>query len=152
MTKHQWTLATVGIVVVGLFLYFHRDWFGGDGIQIFHRVRPRGMLAGRRRAPSTGADTVMFEFDRKLKLTSVRVTPLSDIETNRFPQPIWNLVSDSNSLPTRGLVYGINVPGMRPATQGIAAKPLEPGVMYRLLIQAGSLTAKHDFAIEPPTQ
>jgi hypothetical protein len=152
MTKNQWTLAAVGVVVVGLFLYAHRDWFAGNDIQIFHRVRPRGLLAGRRRAPPQGADSVMFEFDRKLKLTSLRVTPLSEIETNRFPQPIWNLVSDSNSLPTRGLVYGIPVPGMRPSTKGIVAKPLEPGVKYRLTIQAGSLKASHDFLIEPPPQ
>ena len=35
--------------------------------------------------------------------------------------------------------------GMRPAVKGATPDPLEPGVNYRLLIEAGSHKAEHDF-------
>ncbi len=93
--------------------------------------------------------TVMFELSRKAKLTEVKVIPLSDLEKNKYPQAIWHLVSDSNSLPTRGFLYGMVIPGMRPARKGVEPYPLDPGVPYRLYLQAGSLKAQHDFAVEP---
>jgi hypothetical protein len=39
---------------------------------------------------------------------------------------------------------------MRPAVKGAVAEPLRPGVKYRLLIQAGSEKAEHDFVPRPP--
>src|SRR5436853_348199 len=94
---------------------------------------------------------VIFGFDRKLKLNSVKVIPLRSIETNKYPQPIWHLVSDSNSVPVKDFVYGARIPGMRPSIPGATADPLEPGVGYRLLIQAGSFNSKHDFVPVPKT-
>ena len=35
--------------------------------------------------------------------------------------------------------------GMRPTVKGATPDPLEPGVKYRLLIEAGSRKAEHDF-------
>jgi hypothetical protein len=152
MTSKQWTLIAVVLVAAGLCLYFNKDWFASDHIQIYHRLRPGGLARFRRRPQPEAVAPVMFGFDRKLKLTSVEVIPVSDIETNKYPQPIWHLVSDSNSVPTKGFQYGMDVPGMRPATKGVIASQLEPGTKYRLLIQAGSLKATHDFALEPPAQ
>jgi hypothetical protein len=34
---------------------------------------------------------------------------------------------------------------MRPAVKGATPDPLEPGVKYRLFIEAGKLKAEHDF-------
>jgi hypothetical protein len=39
---------------------------------------------------------------------------------------------------------------MRPTVKGATPDPLEPGVTYRLLIEAGSRKAEHDF--EPVAQ
>ena len=82
---------------------------------------------------------------------SLKVIPLSDIQTNKYPHPIWQLVSDSNSVPVKDLVYGMRIQGMRPAVQGASADPLEPGVSYRLLIEANGLKAEHDFTPEERT-
>ncbi len=147
MTKKQIVLLMVALVVSATWLYFHRDWFSGDTIQIYHRVSP--VRFARRRPATPSGPSVLFGFDRRLKLTSIRVIPLSDIETNKYPQPIWHLISDSNSLPTKGFTYGMKVPGMRPAIEGVDPYPLEPGARYRLLVEAGSLKAQHDFEVEP---
>ncbi len=148
MKKTQIALFVAALAVVGAWLYFHKDWFRHDSIQIYHRVSPARAFA-RRRAAAMPLGSVLFGFDRRLKLTSIRVIPLSDIETNKYPQPVWHLITDSNSLPTKGFTYGMKVPGMRPAKEGVAPYPLEPGVKYRLLIEAGSLKAQHDFEFEP---
>jgi len=73
------------------------------------------------------------------------VIPVREIGDQQYPRPIWHLVSDSNSVPTKDLVYGIPVRGMRPSVKGATPDPLEPGEKYRLLIEAGSLKGQHDF-------
>src|SRR5207245_9221003 len=61
---------------------------------------------------------IIFGFDRKLKLTSLKVVPESDIETNKYPHPIWELISDSNSVPIKTFAYGMPIQGMRPSVPG----------------------------------
>jgi hypothetical protein len=115
----------------------------------------RTSLFRRKRGPdpldNPAINPIMFGFDRTLKLTSLKVIPLSDIETNKYPHPIWHLVSDSNSVPTKDFSYGASIKGMRPAVKGAPPDPLEPGVKYRLLIEAGSAKAEHDFVPVPRT-
>ena len=112
------------VVIGGFFIYLNRDWFQQRPIQVSHRIY---RFAGR----FGGADTptpVMFEFDRRLKLTSIKVL---------------------DSVPTKGVVYGMDVPGMRPAVNGATADPLDPQQTYRLLLEAGSTKGQHDFTLEP---
>ena len=45
----------------------------------------------------------------------------------------------------------MNIRGMRPAVQGATADPLQPGVKYRLLVEAGGVKLEHDFTQAPPT-
>ena len=135
-------LMLIGLVVLlgGGSLYLNRDRFGADGIQISHRSRPARPGEGR-----SAVEPLFFAFDRTLKLTALKVIPVREIETNRYPQPIWHLVSDSNSVPIGDITYGVEIPGMRPAVKGATCDPLKPGVSYRLLIEAGNLKAGHDF-------
>ncbi|HEV2393976.1 MAG TPA: hypothetical protein VG146_16610 [Verrucomicrobiae bacterium] len=150
MTPKVWTLIAAAVVFGSLSLYLNKDWFAKDNIQIIHRSRPaRGRFARGNNRATAAVEPITFGFDRKLKLTSLKVIPLSDIETNKFPQPIWNLVSDSNSAPIKQFSYGMRIPGMRPAFKGVAPEPLQPGEVYRLFIQAGSLKAQHDFTPVP---
>jgi hypothetical protein len=58
------------------------------------------------------------------------------------------LLSDSNSLPIKDFTYGMRIPGMRPAFKGTAPDPLEPGIKYRLLVEAGKQKIAHDFVPE----
>ena len=145
MTQKNTLLIALLVVVGGLFIYLNKDWFQRRPIQISHRLYRFG---GRFR----GSDTpipVMFEFDRRLKLTSIKVVSFADTLTNKYPHPLWHMISSSNSVPTKGVVYGMDVPGMRPAVNGATADPFDPQQKYRLLLEAGSLKAQHDFTLEP---
>ena len=136
------------VLVGGLFIYINRDWFQARPIQVSHRIY---RFAGR----FGGADSptpVMFEFDHRLKLTSIKIVALADSQTNKYPHALWHMISSSNSVPTKGFVYGMDVPGMRSAVNGAAADPLDPGQTYRLLLEAGSVKGQHDFTLEPTEQ
>lgn len=152
MTRKIWGLVALAVLLGGLSLYLNKDWFAKDNIQISHRSRPaRGPWFRQSKRSDSTVNPIVFLFDRRLRLKSVKVVPVSDIETNKYPQPIWHLVSDSNSVPVKDLTYGMHVPGMRPALKNTQAEPLEPGAKYRLYIEAGTLKAEHDFAPEPIT-
>jgi hypothetical protein len=151
MTRKNWTLIILAILLGGFSLYLNRDWFASENIHIYHRSRPaRAGFFGRRRATNrpddSKVDPVMFGFEHRLKLTSLKVIPMSDLETNKYPHPIWHLISDSNSVPTKEFVYGFPIPGMRPAIKGTSADALVPGEKYRLLIETAAQKAEHDFA------
>ena len=153
MTTKQWTLIILAVVLGGFSLYLNKDWFAGDNIQIQCRSRPARMGFFRRskRAADTATDPVFFAFDRKLKLTSLKVIPVHEIETNKYPHPIWDLISNSNSVPIAEWSYAVPIQGMHPAVKGATPDPLEPGVKYRLVIEAGKLKAAHDFTPVPRT-
>jgi hypothetical protein len=133
------------VLIGGPFIYLNRDWFQRRPIQISHRFY---RFAGRFGGEATPTP-VMFEFDRRLKLTSIKIISLADSLTNKHPQPLWQMISSSNSVPTKGFVYGMDVPGMRPAVNGATADPLDPRQEYRLLLEAGSVKAQHDFTLAP---
>jgi hypothetical protein len=133
-------LIALAVLLGGFSLYLNQDRFAKDAIHIQHRSRP-----ARPGTTRSAVEPIFFAFGRSLKLTSLKVIPVREIETNKYPHPIWHLVSDSNSVPIEDLSYGIEIPGMRPAVKGATCDPLEPGVTYRLLIEAGKLKAKHDF-------
>jgi hypothetical protein len=144
MTQKQILLVTLAILGGGLFMYEYRDWFSARPIQISHRFYAFGG-----RFDSGGKAPLMFEFDRKLKLTSIKVVSIADALTNKYPHALWTMTSKSTSVPTRGFLYGMDVPGMQPAVNGVSAEPLEVEGKYRLMIQAGSLKAQHDFDLDP---
>jgi hypothetical protein len=157
MTRKHWILLAFTVLLGGMSIYLNTDWFRRDDIQISHRARPERFLSrGRKRSP--GARTALsfapmfFEFDRRLKLTDVRVIPVSDLQTNQHPHPIWHMVSDSNSVPTKGIMYGEFIPGMRPEVKGATPDPLEPGTSYCLRLQAGPIKTDHQFTAQQPIQ
>ena len=81
MAKKPWLPIALLVVIGGLFIYLNRDWFQRRPIQISHRLY---RFAGR----FGGADTptpVMFEFDRRLKLTSIKVVGLADSPDEQIP-------------------------------------------------------------------
>jgi hypothetical protein len=145
MAQKNTLLIAVLVVIGGLFMYLNRDWFQRRPIQISHRFYRFAGRFGGADAPTP----MMFEFDRLVKLTSLRVVSLADALTNKYPHPLWYMISSSNSVPTKGFVYGMDVPGMRSAVKGATADPLDPRQTYRLLLEAGSVKAQHDFILEP---
>ena len=152
MTKKNTLIVAFVILFGGLSLYLNRDWFASDGIHISHRsIAPRRWF-NRGPAVKPTANPVVFLLNKKVKLTSVKVVFFNDIQTNKYPHAIWNLTSDSNSVPVRDFIYGAPIRGMRPAVKGAPADPLDPGVNYRMLIEAGSDKAEHDFVPVPRTR
>jgi hypothetical protein len=134
-------LIALAVILGGFSLYLNRNWFVETEVQIVHRARPsRVGFSGNQKT-----EPIFFAFDRTLALTSLKVIPVSASETNKFPHPIWHLVSDSHSVPITDFAYGASIEGMRPAVKGAAPDPLKSGVKYRLLIKAGKLKAEHDF-------
>jgi len=151
MTRKQWMLIVAAVVLAGFSLYLNRDWFASENIHIYHRSAPQRSFFRRKRIDDPQTNPVIFGFDRKLKLTCVKVIPVSALETNKYALPIWHLISESNSVATKDFSYGSRTPGMPPAVSGAIPDPLEPGVKYRLLIEAGSLKGQHDFVTTPST-
>ncbi len=150
--KKPLVVTLIFVVLGGFWIYLNRDWFVKDTIEISHRVGARGPVAGRRGAGGggTGPIPVFFNLNKKYQLTSVRVIPVSDILTNKYPHPIWELVAQSNSVPTREFAYGETIRGMQPRVPGARPDPLGPGVKYRLFVETALLKVEHDFST-PPT-
>ncbi|MBC8096918.1 MAG: hypothetical protein H7Y43_14015 [Akkermansiaceae bacterium] len=146
MTKKNISLIVFVLLLAGLSLYLNRDRFRSPTIQIGERwIQPRpGML--RHTGPKTPAKVLVFLLDRKVELTSVKVVPLADVQTNKYPHPIWELTTESNSIPLKDFIYGQPIRGMKPSVKGATADPLQPGVAYRLFVQAGSQKAEYDFS------
>jgi len=141
-------LVALAVLLGCISLYLNQDWFATENIQIHHRSRPARQFLSRRNKrpdPQQAVNPVFFWWNRNLKLTSIKVIAVHEIETNKYPQPIWHLTSDSNSVPTKELIYGVPVRGMRPSVKGAIPDPLEPGVKYRLFIEAGQIKAEREF-------
>jgi len=151
MTRKQWLLVVFAIGLAGLSLYLNKDWFAGDNIQMFHRSRPvrPGMFSRKRPVPAMDNSNIMpllLGFNRKLKLTSVKVVSVNDSLTNKYPHALWHLVSESNSIPTIEFFYGLPIKGMHPAIKGAQPDSLEPGENYRLYVETATFKGEHDFA------
>ncbi len=152
MTRKLWLLTLIAVALGGVSLYLNTDWFSKEGIHITHRSRPvRSSLFRRKRVDDSTINPIFFAFDRKLKLSALRIVPLSDVQTNKYPHPVWDLVSESNSVPTKDFAYGMPIKGMHPAVKGANPDPLEPDVPYRLYIEADGLKAEHDFTPQART-
>ena len=152
MIRKNISTVTIVILLAGLSVYLNRDRFASPVIQISHRsISPRGWFA-RGPAAKAAANPVVFLITRNVKLTAVKVVAASDAETNKYPHAIWSLVTDSNSIPVKEFIYGTGIPGMKLAVKGVGADPLEPGVNYRIILEAGAEKWTHDFVPVPRTQ
>ena len=146
-------MLVLAVLLGGLSLYLNQDWFARDNIHIYHRSRPAraGMFRGKRADDNPAINPIIFGFGRRQKLTSIKVVPAVEANTNKYAHAIWHLVSESNSVPVKDFTYGAPIPGMHPAIQGALPDALEPGVRYRLFVETASLKAQHDFIPDPRT-
>lgn len=147
--------ATVVLLILGLggfALYLNRDWFSKRPIQISHRVSPwlKDSRRGRTRPGPDLGPPVVFSLDGYHRLTSVKVVLASEIETNKYAHPIWELASPSNSLPISSFAYGDRIRGMLPVVKNAQPDPLLPGITYRLLVTTTKESAAHDFTTTRP--
>lgn len=151
LSRKEIFLVALVLVLGGLYVVFFSEWFKPRFIRIEHAVRSsrEGWAGGQRvEAVSNGAGNVTFALHKPYKLTSVQVVALAEIQTNKYAHPVWHLISKEGSAPADGFAYGFPVPGMSPAVAGAEPERLEPGVEYRLLVEAGSLRGTNDFKME----
>src|SRR6185369_7715052 len=139
------TLFLVLLLIAGSFVYINRDWFKRRPIQITHRFH----AFGGRFDNGGGVAPMLFEFDRPVQITAVKVIPVGETETNQFPHALWSLTGNPKSVVLRGFLYGQDIPGMRRVFKDVSAEALSPEQRYRLVVEAGSLKSQHDFDLDP---
>jgi hypothetical protein len=145
MTKQSIALIAVAMILGAVYVAFFTDWFRHPQIQILPQIRPP--QRGSRSAPAgdTQVYPVTFAFDKKYQFTEIRVVSADDEKTNKYPHAVWHMISDSNSIPTKALVYGAPVRGMKPKVPRAQPDALEPSVPYVLYVQAGDAVGKAKF-------
>lgn len=151
MTKKNLFLILFTLALAGVYIVYFSDWFRPAGVQIEYTIRPPRQRPGdaRLQAVLKASAPITFIFHPALKLTRVQVFAVAELETNRYALPVWHVVSDSNSPPTKYLTYGMPFRGLRPANKGQFPQPLVPGANYRLFVEAGDLKGQRDFEAKP---
>lgn len=153
MTKNGIVLTVIAVILAAVYALYFTDWFRTETIQIIPTIRPGRVSAIPQGSEQAPVYPVSFAFSGKYKLTSLKVVAADDLATNKHPLPLWHLVSDSNSVPTKSIVYGYPVKGMKPAVARMRPEPLVAGVQYVLMLEAGTLKASTNFqttqAVEP---
>jgi hypothetical protein len=131
---------------------FFTDWFKPKIIHVEYTVRPYVAMANRSlpRAESAGplAYTVTFALHRGYRLTAIKVVALDDLAGSN-PPALWHVTAPGRTPPVRGFAYGTRIPGMSPLLPGEMPRPLQPGVSYRLFVEAGRYHGECDFKISP---
>jgi hypothetical protein len=136
--------------LLGLSLYFNRDWFASDTIRVSHRLSPwmQKKRPGVSINPNDLNPPVTFALNGIYQLKSVRVVEVSRFETNKYTVPAWRIISDSNSALISTFNYGSDIQGMRLEAKGVPPEPLQSGIKYRLfLVTDKGIKAQHDFML-----
>src|SRR5262249_3679105 len=126
----------------------------GSKMQIYHRLSAGRAVSKKARVNHIPAGaSIAFGFDRKYELKEIQIVAVDELKTNNSapPHPLWHLVSDSNSVPVSGFLYGERISGMRTPVKKAHPEPLQSNVTYRLLVVAGGLKGHHDFRIDGST-
>lgn len=147
MTKHSIFLSVVAAALAAIYAVYFTDWFRRETIQIIPTIRPGRPSAIPRDPGSAPVYPVSFAFDGKYRLTSVKVVVVEDLKTNRFPTPLWHMVSvnDRGSYPQKSILYGQPIRGMKPARPRARPQALLPDVTYVLMLEAGKARGQTNF-------
>jgi hypothetical protein len=154
MTRKEIVLVIFTVILAGVYFCCFTDGLKKKHMGIEHAVRPNVAVPGLRGNPGNPAEpsayTITFSLGSEYKLTSVKVVPAAESQMNPNVHPLWHLVGDAKSDPTRFIVYGMPIPGMKPSVTGANADPLAYDVEYRLLVEAGRIKGEHSFKITGP--
>jgi hypothetical protein len=151
ISKKEIVLVALVVLMAGLYVYYFTDWFRPKFIRIEYTVRSlREAWGGNGRRADAGkqAHNVTFSLHKDYRLTSVQVVTAAESRTNKYAHALWSLTSKSGSAPVNSIAYGMPIEGMEPSvTGGPEAEPLEPGVEYRLIVEARSVKGTNDFSV-----
>ncbi len=143
MTKKNWFLISLAVVLAATYLVFFVNW-KPQTVQIFHTIR----MMRHRPMPAGEMSGLIFGLSRQLKLTDIKVVPLAEYETNKNVLPVWHLTTSSNSIPVKSFFYGQHIRGLKPAVPGTRPQLLEPNTAYRMFVEAGEVKGTHDFELK----
>jgi hypothetical protein len=151
MTRKDIFLVVLVAALGGMYVGYFTDWFRPKVMRIEHSARPlrEAWTGDGKRVDPTGkqVNNVTFALHKDYRLTSVRVVPAAEAQTNKAAHTLWHLISKAGSPPVNGFAYGQPIPGMTSSVPGFVTEPLEPGVQYRLLVEAGPVKGTNDFSI-----
>jgi hypothetical protein len=147
MTRRTWVLVTIAVVLGAIYTYNFTDLINTPRIQISKADRPI-----QYRRVTRDMYPVTFTLEGRYALTSVRVVPVAALATNKHPKPLWHLISKSNSIPIKGFIYGQTIRGLQPFSDDTRAHMLEPGITYRLYVEAGRAKGEIDFQARLPRE
>lgn len=133
MNKRAAILIFATLLLAIFYVYKFTDWFQEKKIHILSRTKKDGIFFGLE--------------DKEYPLTQIKVVRVDEIATNKYAHAMWHLVAESNSAPVTDFVYGLPIPGMKPAVTQTVAEPLLPNVPYRILVEAGKLKGEKDFQV-----
>jgi len=147
MTKKGIVLSVIALLLGAAYIFLFTNWFNRETIQIMSHLRGNRPANIPRDLKSPPVYPVSFMLRSKYKLTSVKVVAAEEFATNKYAHPLWHLipVSGSGSPPTKSFEYGGRVPGMKSALPGQHAEPLEAGVTYLLMVEAGKISGRTNF-------
>lgn len=144
MTRKNIFLITFLVILIGGYAIYLSGLFAKENIQIMHNIHGPRQRSGN--TPNTAV--VTFGFTHPYELTDVKVVSVKEWETNSSPVPLWHLISDSNSIPLKMMIYGQWIRGMKPAVAGVRTRPLLPGETYLLTVKAGARRfGQHEFHV-----
>jgi hypothetical protein len=147
MKKKEIVLIVITAILATLYVYYFTDWFASKTIRIQHTIRPYRDVRGAGGSANRTTQLISFVLDRNWALNEVKVVPQSEWQTNKYAHPVWHLVADSKSAPTKAFIYGGAIRGMHPAVAGIEPESLSPGVVYLLLVRSGKVQGEAEFQI-----
>ena len=143
MTKKNWLLVIFLIALAAVYAIWFTDWFKPKTVHVFHAVRELRF----RRQGANAEPSLVFGLDRQLKLTEIKVVPLTAFQSDANVLPVWHLVSSSNSVPIKDFPYGRNIRGMKAAVPGTEPGLLATNIVYRIFVIAGKVKGEHDFQL-----
>ena len=150
MTKKAIALICLALILAGIYVNNFTDLIHPPVIQIMAKSRPVApQRAMRQRNRPTKVQAVTFQLDDKYRLTSIKVVPAEAYRTNKYAIPAWHLVSSSNSVPINGFIYGMRIQGMKDAKTNSRPEVLEPGKLYRVVVEAGRARGEDEFRTIP---
>ena len=146
MSKKNIGLLLLFVTLGAIYIFYFTNIFHTPEIQITSKMRPVIARRGKTKTPpAPPAHTISFSLNDKYALTSIRVVEEEDFKTNKYPHAIWHLISESNSVPTKTIIYGMTVTGMKSKVAKVKPGSLRTNVPYVLLLEAGNLKGQTTF-------
>lgn len=137
MQRKEYGWIIVLLVVAFVYVHFFTHWFEKGHLVITPSRRP---------AFGQAVESIIFTLNAPAKIKNLKVVESADDgKFDPHGHLMWHLVSDSASQPTQLFVYGHHIHGMKQAPDNGHAEPLQPDVVYWIVVTTDHLTGSVDF-------